>query len=357
MNRVKNCTKDIFNALKIILIIPIVLITILYITCKPAYKVSIAGETICFVTNKEILEEQINDYINSTDENIVFRKINTLPEYEFQLVGKNIETDENKVMSIIEENSSTTYKAYAVNFNGEPKTIIANQDEANNLINEVTADLNKDIELKFDIVEVYTDKPSVSSQEDAKKSLNEIKVEKIAEYETKKAEEERIAKQEAEKKAKEALEAKKAQQQAQATQQTPAQAPQNTAINPNTWCLEIPKIGLKGNIANGTSAGVLNQFIGHFDETPKDSGNVGLAAHNRGYAVNYFANINKLEANDVIYYTSNGVKKTYVVVSKDIIDVYDWSKLGATGDERVTLITCVDGNTEIRLCVQAVRVN
>ena len=252
-------------------------------------------------------------------------------------------------MSIIEKNTSTTYKAYAVNFNGEPKTIIANQDEANNLVNEVIADLNEDIELNFDIVEVYTDKPSISSQEDAKKSLNEIKVEKITEYENKKAEEERIAKQEAERKAKEALEAKKVQEQAKQIQ--------NTAINPNTWCLEIPKIGLRGNIANGTSAGVLNQFIGHFDETPRDSGNVGLAAHNNGHAVNYFANIKNLEANDVIYYTSNGVKKTYVVVSKDIIDVYDWSKLGATGDERVTLITCIDGNTEIRLCVQAVRVN
>ncbi len=349
MNRVKNCTKDIFKALKIILIIPIVLITILYITCKPAYKVSIAGETIGFVMNKEILEEQINKYINSTDENIVSRQIDALPEYEFQLVSKNIETDENKIMSIIEKNTSTTYKAYAVNFNGEPKTIIANQDEANNLVNEVIADLNEDIELNFDIVEVYTDKPSISSQEDAKKSLNEIKVEKITEYENKKAEEERIAKQEAERKAKEALEAKKVQEQAKQIQ--------NTAINPNTWCLEIPKIGLRGNIANGTSAGVLNQFIGHFDETPRDSGNVGLAAHNNGHAVNYFANIKNLEANDVIYYTSNGVKKTYVVVSKDIIDVYDWSKLGATGDERVTLITCIDGNTEIRLCVQAVRVN
>ena len=335
MNRVKNCTKDIFKALKIILIIPIVLITILYITCKPAYKVSIAGETIGFVMNKEILEEQINKYINSTDENIVSRQIDALPEYEFQLVSKNIETDENKIMSIIEKNTSTTYKAYAVNFNGEPKTIIANQDEANNLVNEVIADLNEDIELNFDIVEVYTDKPSISSQEDAKKSLNEIKVEKITEYENKKA--------------KEALEAKKVQEQAKQIQ--------NTAINPNTWCLEIPKIGLRGNIANGTSAGVLNQFIGHFDETPRDSGNVGLAAHNNGHAVNYFANIKNLEANDVIYYTSNGVKKTYVVVSKDIIDVYDWSKLGATGDERVTLITCIDGNTEIRLCVQAVRVN
>lgn len=347
MNRVRNYTKDVFKALKIILIIPIVSITILYITCKPVYKVSIAGETIGFVTNKELIEKEINNYVNSTEENIAFRQITTLPEYKFQLVTKNVETDEKKVMSIIEENASTTYKAYAVNFNGEQKTIIANQDEANNLVNEVISDLNENIDLNFDIVEVYTDKLTVSSQEEAKKSLNEVKIEKIAEYENQKAEEEKAAKavrakEEAERKAKEV---------------SVSPQEQTTTINPTTWCLEIPKIGLRGNIAEGTSPDILNHYIGHFPETVADNGNVGLAAHNRGYNVNYFANIKNLEANDVIYYTHNGVRKTYVVVSKDIIDVYDWSKLGATGDERVTLITCVDGNTEIRLCVQAVRVN
>lgn len=336
MSRVRNCTKDISKALKIILLISIVALTGLYVTFKPAYRVVVNGETIGFVASKEIVEEKINNYINDTNENIASRNLSSIPEYKFEFVNRNIETNEEKVLENIQDTASTTYRAFAVNFNGEQKAVIASQDKANSIINELKADINDEIELDFDIVEIYSDTLNVSSEEDAKESLNEIKVEKIAEYEQKKAEEEKAAKAkaEAERKAKE-----------------------SASITPNTWRLEIPKLGVSGNILEGTSPDVLEHHIGHFSETVADNGNVGLAAHNAGHSANYFSRINSLVAGDTLYYIHGGVKKTYSVVSKDIISVYDWSKLGATGDERLTLITCVSGDTEIRLCVQAVRVD
>lgn len=336
MSRVRNCTKDISKALKIILLISIVTLTGLYVTFKPAYRVVVNGETIGFVASKEIVKEKINNYINDTNENIASRNLSYMPEYKFEFVNRNVETNEEKVLENIQDTASTTYRAFAVNFNGEQKAVIASQDKANSIINELKADVNDEIELDFDIVEIYSDTLNVSSEEDAKESLNEIKVEKIAEYEQKKAEEEKAAKAkaEAERKAKEAA-----------------------AITPNTWRLEIPKLGVSGNILEGTSPDVLEHHIGHFSETVADNGNVGLAAHNAGHSANYFSRINSLVAGDTLYYIHGGVKKTYSVVSKDIISVYDWSKLGATGDERLTLITCVSGDTEIRLCVQAVRVD
>lgn len=336
MSRVRNCTKDISKALKIILLISIVTLTGLYVTFKPAYRVVVNGETIGFVTSKEIVEEKINNYINDTNENIASRNLSSMPEYKFEFVNRSVETNEEKVLEDIQDTASTTYRAFAVNFNGEQKAVIASQDKANSIINELKADVNEEIELDFDIVEIYSDTLNVSSEEDAKESLNEIKVEKIAEYEQKKAEEEKAAKAkaEAERKAKEAA-----------------------AITPNTWRLEIPKLGVRGNILEGTSPDVLERHIGHFSETVADNGNVGLAAHNAGHSANYFSGIKNLVAGDTLYYIHGGVKKTYSVVSKDIISVYDWSKLGATGDERLTLITCVNGDTEIRLCVQAVRVD
>ena len=36
---------------------------------------------------------------------------------------------------------------------------------------------------------------------------------------------------------------------------------------------------------------VLNEFVGHFEETSKTIGNIGLAGHNRGYKNNYFEEI------------------------------------------------------------------
>ena len=61
------------------------------------------------------------------------------------------------------------------------------------------------------------------------------------------------------------------------------------------WKIEIPKIGLVANIAEGTSKEILDVFVGHFDSTKRRHGNVVLAAHNRGYPVNYFSKIKDLE--------------------------------------------------------------
>jgi sortase (surface protein transpeptidase) len=71
------------------------------------------------------------------------------------------------------------------------------------------------------------------------------------------------------------------------------------------WYIEIPKIELIAEISEGTDQDILNKYVGHFEETSKLSGNVGLAAHNRGYKVNYFSRIKELEFNDEIFYYYN----------------------------------------------------
>ena len=59
------------------------------------------------------------------------------------------------------------------------------------------------------------------------------------------------------------------------------------------WYIEIPIINLKANIKEGTEKETLDDYVGHFEETQKENGNIGLAAHNRGYKNNYFENIKK----------------------------------------------------------------
>lgn len=121
------------------------------------------------------------------------------------------------------------------------------------------------------------------------------------------------------------------------------------------WTLTIPKIGLVSIvIKEGTSPDVLNEYIGHFETTKKESGNIGLAAHNRGYKVNYFENVKELEIGDYIIYTYQGKSKKYKVIIKENISSYDWSYLQETLDNRITLITCIDNRPDLRLCVQAV---
>lgn len=129
--------------------------------------------------------------------------------------------------------------------------------------------------------------------------------------------------------------------------------PKSEELDIKLWKIEIPKINLFADISNGTTAEILNKFVGHFEETPVNYGNVVLAAHNRGYAVNYFGRIKELEIGDKIIYSLNDIKRVYRVTEKTIIQDTQWDKLENTEDNRLTLITCVENRPELRRCIQA----
>lgn len=120
------------------------------------------------------------------------------------------------------------------------------------------------------------------------------------------------------------------------------------------WQIEIPAISLVANIEEGTDKDVLNQYVGHFITTQKENGNIGLAAHNRGYEVNYFQDLKLLKKGDEIKYRYNGFKKIYEVEKCRIIKDTEWEYLENTEDNRLTLITCVENQPEYRRCIQAV---
>ncbi len=120
------------------------------------------------------------------------------------------------------------------------------------------------------------------------------------------------------------------------------------------WQIEIEKISLNAEIAEGTSKEILNKYIGHFEETQKEKGNIGLAAHNRGYDVNYFQNLRLLKEGDEIKYKYNQYENTYEVTKNIIIKDTDWQYLENTEENTLTLITCVENEPNYRRCVQAV---
>ena len=120
------------------------------------------------------------------------------------------------------------------------------------------------------------------------------------------------------------------------------------------WCLEIPRIFLEAEIAEGTSAEILNSKIGHFEETSKSTGNVCLAAHNRGYPVNYFENLKLLKIGDLIKYKYDKFEKEYVITENSIIKDTDVECLEETKENVITLITCIENEPEYRRCVRGV---
>lgn len=120
------------------------------------------------------------------------------------------------------------------------------------------------------------------------------------------------------------------------------------------WQIEIPIIGLTANIQEGTDKETLNKYIGHFESTQKENGNIGLAGHNRGYNVNYFQDLKLLKEGDEIKYRHNRFEKIYEVEKNRIIKDIDWEYLENTEENTLTLITCVENQAEYRRCVQAV---
>ncbi len=119
--------------------------------------------------------------------------------------------------------------------------------------------------------------------------------------------------------------------------------------------LTIPDILLdNAPIRESVELSTLAQTIGHFPSTSIYEGNIGLASHNSGNQGDFFKNLKKIKVGSEIYYQTNYGTKRYVVTTKEIIDEEDWSYLQETEDNRITLITCVAGQKEKRLCVQAI---
>lgn len=119
--------------------------------------------------------------------------------------------------------------------------------------------------------------------------------------------------------------------------------------------LKIPSLGINMKVYEGESNASMAKGLGHYSSTSAWDGNVGLCGHNRG-AKHVIGSIRNLQAGDTITYTTKLGTRTYAVVSVDIISSTDWTELGATSDNRITITTCLADHPEKRVCVQAVEV-
>lgn len=120
--------------------------------------------------------------------------------------------------------------------------------------------------------------------------------------------------------------------------------------------LKIPRIGINMKVYEGETAESMRKGVGHFNSTSGWDGNIGICGHNRG-APYIIGSIINLKNGDTIQYTTSLGTRTYSVVLVEKIQNTDWSHLTATTDNRITLITCVAGDSALRWCVQAVQIS
>ena len=116
--------------------------------------------------------------------------------------------------------------------------------------------------------------------------------------------------------------------------------------------ISIEKIGLeKAPIADGTENKIINNYVGHFTNTAYLDGNVCLCSHNRGSKAAYFGELKNLSVGDEITYITKYETKKYEIQEIKKIEETDFSVLEETEENKITLITCVENQKNLRLCV------
>lgn len=114
--------------------------------------------------------------------------------------------------------------------------------------------------------------------------------------------------------------------------------------------LEIPKIGLKVAVAEGTSDDIISHAVGHFTETaqPGKVGNFALVGHRNFTTGEFFLKINKLQPGDEVKVTTYDNTYVYKVTSQQVVNPEDVHVLNPTPTPTITLVTCTwDGSERL----------
>ena len=97
----------------------------------------------------------------------------------------------------------------------------------------------------------------------------------------------------------------------------------------------------------------MRKGVAHYKISSAWDGNVGLCAHNGTASYCWFRDLHKLRVGDEVVYKTALGSRIYLVSTVKEVSETDWSMLGRTDDNRLTMTTCIDGKPDRRLCVQA----
>ena len=121
--------------------------------------------------------------------------------------------------------------------------------------------------------------------------------------------------------------------------------------------LTIPKLALSVNVYESPdNMEAMSKGVAHFPSTSAWDGNVSMSAHNINFdgSNGYFMYLYTLEKGDSVTYQTALGERAYTVESVSTIAASDWTPTGYTDDNRLTMITCISGQPDKRLCVTAI---
>ena len=150
LTAVKSIFIHVRSSIKLIIIITIataLMVGIISYFYKPTYAVSLNGELLGYTDNKTELQKKLNEYMEADDEsNVAFVDVENLPEYDLCFIKRNVSTNDDEILSKIEDSGKTYYQYYAIVENEEEKYYVATKEEAEEVIEKLKNKKSRNID-------------------------------------------------------------------------------------------------------------------------------------------------------------------------------------------------------------------
>lgn len=153
---------------------------IILIKYKPLYKVTIDGEIVGYLEDKNEFENRINEYINTSNEEcIAFKTLETEQSYNLEFVLKEIASNEDEIFDYIIENTQTVYTMYAILVNEDITSYVETEEEAKQAVEKLNTQY-KGQNIEIGLRQIYsTTKPTVVETEIAVAEISNTKINPI----------------------------------------------------------------------------------------------------------------------------------------------------------------------------------
>lgn len=147
-------TKELIKITQILAIILLALFIVIFIKYDSLFQVAIDGEVIGYVKNKDKLEKEINEYIDSEEEGVAFRNLEVKTEYTPAIMS-NKTSNEEEVLEKIKENISTTYTAYGITIDDDIKTYVGTEEEADKIVSDLQNEYKDKLVLNIGVKQIF----------------------------------------------------------------------------------------------------------------------------------------------------------------------------------------------------------
>ncbi len=156
--RIKYYTRSTFKWLMLIAIALLIIGGIFLLKYQLVCEVYVAGESIGYVKDKNILEDKMQElYDKEGTKNVAFVDLPEVPEYKLTFISHNKEINDTEVLAKIEESAKITYEYYAVTLNGKEQSVVASLEEAEKIVTEMKEKYKDSVKFAIGINKLHSE--------------------------------------------------------------------------------------------------------------------------------------------------------------------------------------------------------